>query len=75
MSHRQILPVAQKFEKIQYFFCSLLDTGRSGAYLCGSESAGNRQSVYQGKDGLGHSGIQVKAVKGKPYKPKIPSGG
>ena len=75
MSHRQILPVAQKFEKIQYFFCSLLDTGRSGAYLCGSESAGNRQSVYQGKDGLGHSGVEAATFKAELPKPALRDGG
>ncbi len=45
------------------------------AYLKSSlsvlESLGNGQSLYQGKDGLGYSGIQVKADEREPYQPEI----
>ena len=61
-------------ELLQKFniFCSLLDTGRSGAYLCGGKSPCNGQSLYKRKNGFGYPGIQVKADESKPHQPEVP---
>ena len=54
------------------FFCSLLDTGRGGAHLCGGESTGYRKPVYKAKDGSRYSGIQAETDESQPYQPEIP---
>ena len=48
--------------------------GRYGAFLRGNQGAGNRQSVHQGEDGLGHPGEQAKAAQSQPHQSDLPSG-
>lgn len=64
--------MAQKICRNLIFFCSLLDTSRSGAHLCGGESTGYRKPVYKTKNGSRHSGIQAETDESEPHQPEIP---
>ena len=63
--------MAQKICRNLIFFCSLLDTSRSGAHLCGGKGTCDGQSLHQGKNGSRYSGVKVKADEREPHKPEI----
>ena len=42
---------------------------------CRGKGIGNRQSIHQGKDGSGYTGVETEAYESKSYKPEVSSGG